>query len=372
MKRFLPHLLVSAILAGGCGFGWHWFSTWRYIEKTDNAYIRSEITQISSKVAGYVMAVPAGDNIAVAAGDVLVRIEEDEYRIRLDNAGKKLEERQASLRVAQTRSILQQSRIDACAAQLSAAEAEQDKRGSELRRFSSIHSSGIVSEQEYEAVVAAEKRARAETANARANLESARKELLVFQAEEKRLEAELRQQREELKLPARELGDTVIRSPVAGVVGNRRVRPGQYVRPGMLLMAVIPRDDLWVEANFKEVQLGRMHEGQAVTIEVDTFPGLLLTGRVESLAPASGAEFSLIPPENATGNFTKIVQRVPVKIRFNAAQPMLRNLRPGMSVVVKLDTRPRRWTKGNGQSDLSDLSDKSSDTNPGHVIAHTR
>jgi membrane fusion protein, multidrug efflux system len=339
MNRFLPTITSFVLLTCASGFGWYWFSTGRFIEKTDNAYIRSEITQISSKVAGYVKAVPVGDNAPVAAGDVLVCIEEYEYRVRLDNAGKKLEERQAALNVARNRSILQQSRIDACAAQLSAAEAEQGKRGSELRRFSGIYSSGIVSEMDYEAVMTAEKRARAEAANARANLDSAGKELLVFQAEEKRLEAELRQQREELKLPARELGDTVIRAPIAGVVGNRRVRAGQYVKPGTVLLAVIPRQALWVEANFKEVQLARMREGQSVSIEVDAFPGQQLTGRVESFSPASGAEFSLIPPENATGNFTKIVQRVPVKIQFDAGQPRLRELRSGMSVVVRADTR---------------------------------
>ncbi|KAF0218437.1 MAG: multidrug resistance protein [Geobacteraceae bacterium] len=339
MKRVIPVVLILTLLAGGCWSGWYWLSIGRFIEKTDNAYIRSEITQISSKVSGYVKAVPAGDNAPVAAGDPLVRIEDIEFRVKLENGRKRLEERRAALRVAQVKSRLQQSRIDACTAQVAAAEAEQVKRGSELRRFSALFPSGIVSELDYEAVVTTEKKARADAAGARANLESAEREREVFLAEERRLEAELRQLEEELKLPAQELGDTVIRAPIAGVVGNRRVRPGQYVKPGTVLLAVIPRDDIWVEANFKEVQLARMREGQPVAIEVDTFPGTPLTGRVESLAPASGAEFSLIPPENATGNFTKIVQRVPVKIRFDAGQPLLQSLRAGMSVVVKLDTR---------------------------------
>ncbi len=339
MKRFLPHLLVITLFALCCGFGCYWFFTGRYIEKTDNAYIRSEITQISSKVAGYVRTVPAEDNMPVQQGDVLVRIEDHEFMVRLENGRKKLAERRAALLVAQNRSRLQQSRIAACKAQLASVEAEQARKSSELRRYAYLLPGGIISELDYESILTNEKKSRAEVATGSANLDSAEREREVLLAEENRLEAELRQQAEELKLPAQELGDTVIRSPLAGVVGNRRVRPGQYVKPGMLLLAVIPRQALWVEANFKEVQLGRMHEGQTVAIEVDAFPGQPLTGRVESLSPASGAEFSLIPPENAAGNFTKIVQRVPVKIRFDTGQPLLAELRPGMSVVVRLDTR---------------------------------
>lgn len=339
MRRLFPHITAIVLLAAGCWFSWYWLTTGRFMETTDNAYIRSEITQISSKVSGYVKAVLAEDNTMVAAGDPLVRIEDHEFRVRLEQGRKRLKERRAALEVARNKSRLQLSRIEACRAQLAAAEAEEIRRGSELRRFGSLFPGGIVSELDYEAVVTAEKKARAEAANARANLDTAEKEREVLLAEERRLGAELRQQEEELKLPAQELDDTVIRAPIAGVVGNRRIRAGQYVRPGTVLLAIIPRQELWVDANFKEVQLGRMREGQPVSIEVDAFPGRTLTGRVESLAPASGAEFSLIPPENATGNFTKIVQRVPVKIRFDAGQPLLRDLRSGMSVVVKLDTR---------------------------------
>lgn len=340
MRRFLPYIASIALLAAGIWFGWYWYSTARFIEKTDNAYIRSEITQISSKVAGYVKTVPAGDNAPVAAGDVLVRIEDMEYLVRLENARKRLAERKAAVEVARSKSRLQLSRIDACRAQLAAAEAEQTKRGSDQRRYSALFPSGVVSELDYEAVVTAGKKAGAEAAVARANLDSGRREREVLLAEERRLEAELHQQEEELKLPAQELADTVIRAPIAGIVGNRRVRPGQYVKQGTLLLSVIPGNDLWVEANFKEVQLGRMREGQTVVIEVDAFPGQKLIGRVQSLSSASGAEFSLLPPENATGNFTKVVQRVPVKIRFEPGQPLLGQLRTGMSVVVKADTRP--------------------------------
>jgi membrane fusion protein, multidrug efflux system len=329
---------LAALLFAGC-FAGYWFSAGRYIEKTDNAYIRSEITQISSKVAGYVREVPVVDNAPVEVGDLLVRVESGEFQVRLENGRKKMAERRAALAVAKQRSQLQNSRIAACQAQLAAVEAELSRKQSELRRFATLVPSGIISELDYESIQTAEKKSRAEVASAAANLEAARAEREVFLAEEGRLEAELRQQAEELKLPAQELSDTCIRAPIAGEVGNRRVRAGQYVKPGTLLMALIPRQALWVEANFKEGQLTRMHQGQPVSLEVDAFPGQPLSGRLESLSPASGAEFSLIPPENAAGNFTKVVQRVPVKIRFDPGQGLLRELRAGMSVLVRADTR---------------------------------
>jgi membrane fusion protein (multidrug efflux system) len=350
VKKVLP-ITACLLLAAAGWFGWYWYEIGRFLEKTDNAYLRSEITQISSKVAGYVRAVPAGDNMPVAAGAALVQIEDLEFRVRLEQGRKRLLEREAALQVARNRSRLQQSRIAAGQAQLAAAEAEQQKRVSDLSRFSALIPSGIVSELDYQAVLTAEKKGHAEAMLARANLQAAQQEWQVLLSEERRLEAERCQLAEELKLPGQELSDTVIRARLAGVVGNRRVRAGQYVKPGTMLLAVIPREGLWVEANFKEGQLTRMREGQPATIEADAFPGSRLAGRIESLAPASGAEFSLLPPENATGNFTKIVQRVPVKIRLDPGQPLLPELRAGMSVVVRLDTRP----SGAGNSTASRL-----------------
>lgn len=182
MKKVILCTAVLVVLVIGCWSGWYWFSTGRFIEKTDNAYVRSEITQISAKISGYVKSVTAEDNRPVKAGDELVRVEDDEFRARLEFTRKKIEERWAALRVARYRSGLQQSRIDSCRAQLAALEAEQVRRGSELRRYSTLFPGGIVSELDYEAVQTAEKKARADAAGARANLESAEKERDVFRA----------------------------------------------------------------------------------------------------------------------------------------------------------------------------------------------
>lgn len=345
MKRYLSYIVAIALLLGGCGFVWYWMTTGRFLESTDNAYIRSEITQISAKVQGYVKDVPVQDNMPVSAGSTLVRIEDLEFRVRLESGGQKLEERKATLRVAQNKTKQQKFRIDAFKAHLASAEAEQSKRSSDFNRYATLFSRGIVSALDYDAVSTAQKKARADEIAAKANQEMAEKEFDVLIAEEHRVETVLRQQEEELKLLQKELSDTVIQAPISGVVGNRRVRAGQFVKPGTLLMVVIPRSDIWVEANFKEVQLTRMREGQHVTIKVDTFPGNDLNGRVESLSPASGAEFSIIPPENAAGNFVKIVQRISVKIRLDPGQPLLSALRAGMSVTVKLDTRTGSGSK---------------------------
>ncbi len=338
-KRVLIVVGGFLLLTAAGGFGWYWFSVGRFIQKTDNAYIRSEITQISAKVQGYVKDVHVDDNMPVKAGDPLVRVEDLEYRVRLENGRQKLQERAAAHQVALNRTMQQKSKIDVCKAQLTAVEAELHKRTSDLQRVESLRPWGIVSAQDYDAVMTAEKKARADVGSAHANLEMAEKELEVLSSDQIRTDAEIRQQEEELKLLAKELDDTTIRAPISGVVGNRRVRAGQYVKPGSLLLSIIPLSNIWVEANFKEVQLEWMREGQRVSIEVDTFPGRPLSGRVESLSPASGAEYSLIPPENAAGNFNKIVQRIPVKIRFEPDQPLLKYLRSGMSVIVKLDTR---------------------------------
>ncbi|WP_237754338.1 HlyD family secretion protein [Geobacter sp. OR-1] len=332
---------ISALLlvAGVCGFGWYWFSCGRYIETTDNAYVRSDITQVSPKVQGYVKDVAVRDNAFVEAGTTLVRIEDAEFRIRLENGRQKLEERRGALLVALTKARQQLSRIAVAKSQVTASEAEQSKRASDHQRFSALLPQGIVSAQDYESIATAEKKARADLSSASANMELTEKELQVLRAEEQRLRSELRQQEEEIKLLAKELSDTVVKAPIAGVVGNRRVRAGQFVKPGTLLLSLIPRDTIWIEANFKEMQLARMREGQPVIVEIDAFEGKRLTGHIESLSPASGAEYSLIPPENATGNFTKIVQRIPVRIRIEEGQPLTAELRSGMSAVVRIDTR---------------------------------
>jgi membrane fusion protein (multidrug efflux system) len=339
MKRLFPYLILLLLLAATSGFGWYWWHTGRYIETTDNAYIRGEITPISTKVAGYVEKILVSDNQVVAADEVLVRIQDMEFKVRMERGRNSLMERQAALLVVQEKRKQQLSKIALAKAQLDAAEVDLQRETEVHNRFDPLYAEKVISWYDFSEAIANKEKAQAQRAGAQATLEMVKQELAVLFAEEQQLSAEIGQQKEELKLLQQEVADTIICAPISGTVGNRRVRTGQYVRQGSILMALIPLNEVWIEANFKEGQLARMQEGQLVEIEVDAFPGLDFTGRIQSLAPASGAEFSLLPPENATGNFTKIVQRIPVKITIDRDSYQGKRLRPGMSVEVRIDTK---------------------------------
>jgi membrane fusion protein (multidrug efflux system) len=338
MNRLFPYLILLLFLASACGFGWYWWHTGRYIETTDNAYIRGEITPISTKVAGYVEKILVSDNQIVAAGEILVRIQDMEFKVRMERGRNSLMERQAALLVVEGERKQQRSEIDLAEAQLVVAEVDLQRETEVYKRFEGLHAEKVISWFDYSEALASKEKAQAQRAGAKASMGIAEQQLNILLAEEQRIKAEIGQHQEELKLLQQEVADTNICAPISGTVGNRRVRTGQYVRPGSILMALIPLNEVWVEANFKEVQLARMQEGLSVEIEIDAFPGHNFTGLIQSLSPASGAEFSLLPPENASGNFTKIVQRIPVKINIDKDSHQGKRLLPGMSVEVRIDT----------------------------------
>ena len=338
MKRLFPYLVLLVFLAAACGFGWYWWHTGRYIETTDNAYIRGEITPISTKVAGYVEKILVSDNQIVTAGEILVRIEDMEFKVRMERGRGSLMERQAALLVVKGERKQQRSEIDLAKAQLAVAEVDLQRETEVYERFEGLHTEKVISWFDYSEALASMEKAQAQKAGAKASMGIAEQQLNILLAEEQRIKAEIGQYQEELKLLQQEVADTNICAPISGTVGNRRVRTGQYVRPGSILMALIPLNEVWIEANFKENQLTRMQEGQSVEIEIDAFPEHHFTGLVQSLSPASGAEFSLLPPENASGNFTKIVQRIPVKINIDKDSYQGKRLLPGMSVEVRIDT----------------------------------
>ena len=345
MKRLLPYVFLFTLLLAATSFGWYWWQTGRYIETTDNAYIRGDITPISTKVAGYVESVLVADNQVVRAGEPLVRIQDMEFKVRMERGRNNLLEREAALRVMEGKRKQQSSEIALAKAQLVVAEVNL-QRGTEVySKFNKLFAEEVISWFEYNEALTNNKMALAERSGAQASLAMAEQELNILLAEKQRITAEIGQHQEDLKLLQQEVADTSICAPISGTVGNRRVQTGQYVRPGSVLMALIPLNDVWVEANFKEVQLGHMQEGQQVEIEVDAFPDHHFTGRIQSLSPASGAEFSLLPPENASGNFTKIVQRIPVKITVDKGSHHNKKLLPGMSVEVSIDIRQEPETE---------------------------
>jgi membrane fusion protein (multidrug efflux system) len=338
-KRILRGGVLILVAAAAAGGGWYWWAVARHVESTDDAYVASDISMISPKVEGYVRAVEVGDNQLVRAGAVLVAIDDRDFAAKVAQAEATVVAEQATVATIDSKLVLQKSIIDQAVATVQAADAELDRALRDLARYRGLMKNDFASRQRYEAVDADAIKASAALAKAKAALAAERDQIGVLDAQRRQEEAKLDQARAALALARNDLANTVIRAPVDGVVGNRGVRVGQYVKAGTQLLAVVPLPDVYVVANFKETQLAGIRPGQTAHLSIDALPGKSLEGQVESFAPASGSQFSLLPPENATGNFTKVVQRVPVRIAVKHDNPLAGLLRPGLSVVVSIDTR---------------------------------
>ncbi len=339
-------LVLPAMLVGiGAYGGWQWWTLWRFVEATDDAYIQSDITVISPKIEGYIKEVRVQDNEEVKAGQVLFVIDDRDFAAKLAQAEGAVASGEATVGTIATRLRWQQAMIDQAAAGQQSAEIDAERTQLDLKRYAALTASDYASRQRYETAEAEARKAEAALLKARAGLAAEQGQLAVMQSQKREEEARLQQVRAVSRLAANDLDNTVIRAPLAGVAGNRAGQTGQYVKPGTQLLALVPLPRVHVTANFKETQLTRMRPGQIAEVSVDAYPNEKLQGRIESFAPASGAQFSLLPPDNATGNFTKIVQRVPVRISLPADGPLARHLRPGLSVTVSIDTR--------GESDVA-------------------
>lgn len=327
-------LVLLSILAVSVGMWW----SQRHIQTTDDAYAASDITVLSAKVAGYVEAVEVGDNQSVKKGDVLIRLESRDYVAKRDQAQALALARRQSLSQIEARLHLQDSQIRAAGADVAAAAADTERARGDFERAQKLVKNEFASRQKLDQTQADSQRTAAQLNRAKAGAEAAKRQVGVLDAELAQARALAEEAEALLELTQIDLENTVIRAPVDGVVGNRSAQAGEYVRPGTQLLVVVPLDKVWIEANFKETQLTHMKPGQIATVKIDAFPDQPLIGRVESMAPASGAKFSLLPPENATGNFTKVVQRVPVRIALPADSPLAGRIMPGLSAVVKVDT----------------------------------
>ncbi len=338
LRRFVFGLIFLALVIAAAIFGWQWWSVGRFSESTDNAYIRAEITPISAKIEGYVAAVLVSDNQRVEKGSTLLVIEPAEFEARIQQARADLATSLTELQILASRRALQSSVIAQAEAEQSFARAELARAEQALERTKSLIEHGATTRDRHDGAVADARKAGAAVRMAAAGLVTARNEYPIIDARQRQLEAAIKEREADLALAEIDFGHTEIRAPVTGVVGNRSVREGQFIRPGTQLMALVPLENVWVVANFKETQLTKIAPGQRVEIEIDSFPDEVLFGRVESFSPASGAEFSLLPAENASGNFNKIVQRIPVKITLEEGNPLAGQLRPGMSVVATVIT----------------------------------
>ncbi|RAZ92455.1 HlyD family secretion protein [Mesorhizobium hawassense] len=340
-RRFKRMALASAVLASiiaGGYWGHGYWTTGQYLESTDDAYLKADYTTVAPKISGYIAAVLVHDNQAVETGQVLARIDDRDFRAALAQADADVKAAEAAVRNLDAQIALQHSLIEQAKATVAATQASLTFASADADRYTTLAKSGTGTAQKAEAsraqadqLVAGLQRDEASVAAAQAKINVLVTERDSAVAQKDRAQAAAGQARLNLSY-------ATITAPVDGTVGARTLRVGQFVGSGMQLMAVVPMDAIYVVANFKETQLAHVRDGQPVSLVVDGFPGVELKGHVDSLSPASGLEFALLPPDNATGNFTKIVQRIPVRIAIDNHE-LGGLLRPGMSVEPTIDTK---------------------------------
>lgn len=342
-RPFARRLAVRAVLAIAAiavlGYGTYWWTTARYLESTDDAYVGGDVTVLGPKVPGYIAQVLVTDNQAVHAGDVLVRLDDRDYRAALAKAEGEVAAQQALLANLDATARLQTAVIAQARASVVAVTADARRAHDDQVRYQDLVAKSAVSVQSAQKADADYKQIAANRERAEAAAVATERQLDVIATQKQQAQAGLAQAVAQRDIARLNLEDTVLRAPVDGTVGNRRARTGAYAQAGTQLLAIVPAHGLWVDANFKEGQLARLRPGMPVKIEADVLPGRVFHGRVASLAPATGAQFSVLPPENATGNFTKIVQRVPVRVQLDDADGRLGTLRPGLSVTAEVDAR---------------------------------
>ena len=330
-------LLVSAIAAAW--YGQDWWTVGRFIESTDDAYIGGNVTPLAPHIDAFVEKVLVSDNERVRVGQALIQLDQRDYQNALDHAEAALQARLAAAESLRAQYALQQSTIRQQEADLVAKKAQATFASQDAVRYRVLAQTSYGSRQNEERTSALDQQAQSAVAAVRAGLEAARQQLKVLEAQIGEADASVSQAQSDLRTAQLNLGYSEIRSPIDGYVGNRAAQVGAYATKGTYLISVTPADGLWIDANFKEDQLTRMTPGQSAAVTADVLPGHVFHAHVVSLAPGTGAVFSVIPPENATGNFTKIVQRVPVRVVLDAGDPKLAMLRPGLSTTVRVDTR---------------------------------
>lgn len=316
-----------------------WYEHGRYIEKTDNAYIKADSVAIRPEISGRIAGVYVKENQKVRKGQLLIQIEASDYQSNVLQAKAQVDVSKASLSDAQAQLLLQNKTVDENTANIDAASAELHRSELELTRFKVLEKSAYDSKQQLQNAEAAVDVARAQVAQATAAKAAAVQMLEVLHAKVKVAEAQILVAMSEVAYAENQLIKTAILAPSDGIIGNLGAREGSAAQPTMTLMYLVPVPNIYVVANYKETQITHMTIGQSVTLTVDSQPDVKFTGVVESIAPATGTEFSLLPSDNATGNFNKIVQRVPVRIKVTGPVDALPTLRPGLSVVPEVDTQ---------------------------------
>ncbi|WP_333874119.1 HlyD family secretion protein [Methylobacter sp.] len=332
LRSALLILLIGVPLIAGIGY---WLLERRHYETTDDAYLQSNIVLISPRVQGYVTNVAINDNQAVKQNDVLLTVDDRDYLAKVIQAAADVNEEIAHIERLRAMKLSQHAHIETAGANVVAVQARREQIQQDLQRFNNLIDRGSAARQSLDKIQSESKQAAAELKGSQASASAEHSQLAALDLEITETEARVENAKAQLSLAKIDLEHTQVKAPIDGIIGNRGVQLGQLVRPGVALASLVQNSNIWVEANFKETQLQHMRLGQSVTVKVDAYPDLELTGNVDSFSPASGSEFSILPEENATGNFTKVVRRLPVKIVF-ASAANVQLLRPGLSVEVKV------------------------------------
>jgi membrane fusion protein, multidrug efflux system len=337
IRIFIVGMAVAVV--GFVAIDWNLWIGSAILQATDDAYLQADLTPLAAKSPGYVRSVPVQDFQRVKAGDLLVEIVDDDYQAQLDQSQANVASARAAIGNIQQQKVLQQALVRQAQATIEATQADLSRFQLETVRQQKLLTTRVAgTEQLVEQAVDNEKRTRATLALNQAQLAQQRQQLNVLDSQEKQADAALKAQEAARDLAKISLGYTRIMAPVDGMVSERQVRPGQYVSVGTQVISLVPLPNVWVVANYKETQMTRIRTGQPAHVTVDAFPGVVLRGHVDSWSPGSGSQFALLPPDNATGNFTKVVQRIPVKIVLDPDSSLGDLLRPGMSVIATIDT----------------------------------
>jgi membrane fusion protein (multidrug efflux system) len=337
-KLVLPGIVALLALAGAA-YGVHYFLVGRFFVGTDDAYVRANNTTLGARVSGHVAAILPGDNVVVHSGDVIFKIDDGDYRIAVDAARTKIATQTATIdRIGRQVTALESS-VAQAKAQLASAEAGLKRAGLDFDRQQDLNNKGYASRATFEVSEAGRDQGAASVSSAQAAYDTALNNVEVTKAQQAEARAQLAELQTSLAKAERDLDFTSVRAPVEGTFSNRMVSTGDFIVVGQRLGNVVPLDDVYIDANFKETQLKRVRPGQPVTISVDAYGHRKFAGVVDSISPAAGSVFTLLPPDNATGNFTKIVQRLPVRVRVPKDVARQNLLRAGMSVYTTIDTR---------------------------------
>ncbi|HTH44774.1 MAG TPA: HlyD family secretion protein [Oxalicibacterium sp.] len=332
-------LLGGLVLLAAVVWGIYWWVSGRFVESTDDAYLQADSTVVAPKVAGYVAEVYVKANQHVKQGDPLVRLDNRQYQAQLDQAQAGIDARQADVDRASADIREEQAQIEQAQAQAKLARLNLRHAQQEVDRYVPLDVTGAATSEKLAALRNDRDQAEANLAAALAAVKSAQSHLAANTAQLEQARAQIKAGQASVRQSSLDVSDTIIRSAIDGRVGDDTVRVGQFAQPGTRMMTIVPVQQIYLVANFKETQIGRMRIGQPVEIQVDAMPDLDLHGVIDSFSPGTGSQFALLPPENATGNFTKIVQRVPVRIRLQATPATRDRLLPGLSVTVDVDTK---------------------------------